>query len=561
MRLRGFILSIVTTLFLIAQATAEQRVALVIGNSGYETTGWALPNPANDARLMKTALETVGFRVALHIDADEDEMEQAFVDHGKRLKAAGNNAVGLIYFAGHGVQSDGYNYLLPIDVNAQTEQDIWAQAPRLGQALQHVRVAGNSINFVILDACRNNPLPSANRSAGSGGLAPVARSRGLLVSYATEPGYTATDGAGSNSPYTAALAEIIRQDGLIAEQVFKRVADRVNQATSGAQTPFYNSGLIGADFCFGNCDGTPSAIVMAPPKIETISADGRDIGEAATLEELRQQNNARIDAMAASGVIAQVSYEDCDACPNMTIIPAGEFVMGSPEDEIGRFDNEGPQRTMKIDAFAASTYEITFGDYNACRADGGCTGHDPNTDLRDPMWGLEDWPVVSVNYQDAMAYVDWLNSKVDGMPYRLLSEAEWEYAARAGTDTPFHTGNTIQGTQANYNGSRAYRPGERTTGRYLRKPTTVGSYEPNEFGLYDMHGNVAEWTADCFYNSYVGLPKDGRILPESSPNCSRAVRGGSFEKVPGYVRSAFRGAEPGSRRDDAIGFRVAKDLN
>ncbi len=532
--------------------SAQDRVALVIGNSNYETTGWQLANPASDARLMKSALEDVGFKVALYIDADEDEMEDAFAAHGAALTQAGPDAVGVIYFAGHGVQSGGYNYLLPIDVKAQTEQDIWAQAPRLGQALQYVDAAANNVNFVILDACRNNPLPSSSRSAGSGGLAPVARSRGLLVSYSTEPGYTATDGAGNNSPYTAALAEIIRQDGLIAEQVFKRVADRVNIETGGAQTPFYNSGLIGADFCFGDCNGTAAPITATAPTLPVVFAGGRDLGDD-TAETSELPNITEDPAPVEEKV-----FKDCDTCPQMTIIPEGSFQMGSPENEERRFDNEGPIRTVEVASFAASTFEVTFGQYNACRADGFCQGVDPTEELRDPLWGMDDRPVIFVNYYDAMEFVDWLNTKVDGEPYRLLSEAEWEYAARAGSTTPFYTGETINSSQANYNGSRVYGDGEK--GPYLRTTIDVGSYESNAFGLYDMHGNVAEWIGDCWRGSYVGLPKDGRLIP-GDKNCSRPVRGGSFVKVPSYVRSAFRGGEPASRRQNQIGFRVAKTLD
>lgn len=231
----------------------ENKIALVVGNSQYEMPGWALNNPANDARLMADVLERVGFQVTVAIDLDEEEMEDAFAEHGARLSHAGADAIGVFYYAGHGVQSQGYNYLIPVDARAQTEQDVWRQAPRLGDALQYIRAAGNPVNFIILDACRNNPLPSAGRDL-SGGLAPVSRANGLLISYATEPGYTAADGDRSNSPFTEALAAVMPTEGLIAEQVFKRVADRVRLATNGAQNPFYNSGLTGADFCFSSCD-------------------------------------------------------------------------------------------------------------------------------------------------------------------------------------------------------------------------------------------------------------------------------------------------------------------
>jgi formylglycine-generating enzyme required for sulfatase activity len=551
------LVSVFLSLFLPVIAFAEARIALVIGNSKYETTGWALANPANDARLMKQSLEAVGFRVNLLVDATEDEMEDAFAAHGARLRAGGPDAVGLIYFAGHGIQSEGYNYLIPVDANARTEQDVWAQAPRLGQALQHVRSAGNGVNFVVLDACRNNPLPSSSRSAGSGGLAAVARSRGLLVSYSTEPGFTATDGAGVNSPYTAALAQVIQQDGLIAEQVFKRVADQVNQATGGAQTPFYNSGLIGEDFCFGDCAKSAPSIVSAAIRLP-IGGAGRELGEDG---EPIEEASGSTPVVAPVPAITDFSvFQDCDACPEMVVLPAGVFTMGSPSDEYRRFDNEGPQREVSVARFAAGKYEITFGEYAACRADGGCRDHDPTIDFRkDVLWMGARRPVMQVNAKDAEAYIDWLNSKVDGAPYRLLSEAEWEYAARAGTSTPFHTGEEITSGQANYNGQRSY-ANEPIGGGYLRMPVDVGSYAPNAFGLHDMHGNIAEWTADCFRNSYAGLPKDGSAMPGSA-NCSRPVRGGDYTKVPSYVRSAMRGAEPASRRDDRIGFRVAKALD
>ena len=123
---------VIFAIFIPIVAAAEARIALVIGNRMYEATGWALLNPERDARLMKEALEDVGFQVTLLLNATEDEMEDAFAGHGMRLRNGGADAIGLIYFAGHGVQSEGYNYLIPVDTNARTEQDLWAQAPRLG---------------------------------------------------------------------------------------------------------------------------------------------------------------------------------------------------------------------------------------------------------------------------------------------------------------------------------------------------------------------------------------------------------------------------------------------
>lgn len=239
-----------------SEAQDDPRIALVMGNSDYVQTGWSLANPGNDAQLIAATLEQIGFDVLMVLDADADEMHAAFRQHGDRLSAAGPDAVGLIYYAGHAVQSQGANYLIPIDARPQTEQDVW-RAPRLGDALQYVEASGNATNFIILDACRNNPLPSASRSAGGAGLAAPPNTEGLLIAFATAPGYTATDGQGTaNSPYTSALASALKEPGLAAELAFKKVADDVKSATGGAQNPFYNSGLTGANFCFAGCAQT-----------------------------------------------------------------------------------------------------------------------------------------------------------------------------------------------------------------------------------------------------------------------------------------------------------------
>jgi len=258
-----YLMAMIAACLVAGAASAQDRFALVIGNSAYQQVGWALTNPVSDARLISTALESIGFDVDLVLDADEDEMEDAFRRHGARLTAGGEDAVGVFYYAGHGVQSQGLNYLLPVDADARVEADIWAQAPRLGLAVQYMEAAGNRVNFIILDACRNNPLPSASRSAGRG-LAPATRARGMLIAYATAPGSTALDGTGANSPFTTALAAIIGQPGLSAEQLFRRVADRVETATGLVQQPWIESGLRGEDFCFAGCARDEVSAPVAP---------------------------------------------------------------------------------------------------------------------------------------------------------------------------------------------------------------------------------------------------------------------------------------------------------
>ena len=555
----------------LAESGNQPRYALIIGNSAYQQNGWQLANPARDARLMADTLGQVGFSVDLLIDGSEEQMEQAFAAHGARLKAAGPDAVGLIYYAGHGVQSQGLNYLVPVDANARSEQDIWRQAPRLGDALRYVEDAGNAVNFVILDACRDNPLPSATRSA-AGGLAEVKPARGLLISYSTAPGYVAYDGEGGNSTFALALAETLAQENLIAEQVFKRVADRVHQSTNGLQTPFYNSGLTGADFCFAGCSGAPAPQpqpVRTRPNIPAMGArgssravgeDGEAVDAASDVPAFTQVSTllrqAAFTAAAAGGDITERKFRDCTDCPEMVAIPAGSFLMGSPETETGRKSNEGPQWQVSVDTFAASATEISWAEINACIADDGCTGNGAAAETRSEQWEMGGLPVINITWKEAMDYIAWLNSKVQGEPYRLLSEAEWEYAARAGSTGPFHTGDTLTSTQANFNAIRRYNGSD--SGDWPRRPMPVGHYPPNGFGLHEMHGNVAEWTADCGVRSYLGRTGKAGVYDETGCR-SRAIRGGSWEKIPSYVRSAFRDAYPDTGRDDGIGFRVARD--
>jgi formylglycine-generating enzyme required for sulfatase activity len=240
---------------------------------------------------------------------------------------------------------------------------------------------------------------------------------------------------------------------------------------------------------------------------------------------------------------------DCAECPAMVLVPAGEFTMGSPPDEPDRFNDEGPQRAVKIAApFWVGKYEVTFGEWDACVAAGGCRTK-PND------WGRDNRPVVNLSWNDAKEYVGWLSQKT-GKTYRLLSEAEWEYAARAGTKTPFSLpapggSDDIAGKGlANCNGC----------GRASRKTAPAGSFKANEFGLYDTAGNVWEWVEDCWHDSYDGAPPHGSAWVNY--DCSmRVLRSGAWNVEPRYLRSAQRfgaagGGGGGGSRD--IGFRVAR---
>ena len=252
------------------------------------------------------------------------------------------------------------------------------------------------------------------------------------------------------------------------------------------------------------------------------------------------------------------SFRDCPNCPEMVTVPAGEFLMGSPESERGRNKDEGPQhKVVFAQPFAAGKFEVTFAEWDACAADGGCANKP-----WDEGWGHGRHPVINVSWHDAQEYTAWLSRKT-GKAYRLLTEAEWEYAARGTTKVtdpstpPFSTGATINYRQANYDANFTYGSGPQ--GLYRQKTLDVGSLPKNAFGLHDMHGNVWEWVQDCYKPSYEGAPDDGSAL--ISNDCSlHILRGGAWNYYPKLLRSAYRYATAPEVRLNNAGFRVARAL-
>jgi hypothetical protein len=224
-----------------------RRVALVIGNANYQIG--PLRNPGNDARAMNHALRQLGFQVILVTDANLRQMEAALDRFTEAIEQGG---VGVFYYAGHGIQSGGENYLIPVDANLRVEQDLRHKTLPLGLVLGRMQAADNGVNIVILDACRDNPLPRRWRS-GQRGLAEVRaeEARGIHIEFAAEPGNVAADGDGQNGTFTAALLRYIRTPHESVEQLFKRVRQRVSRETNERQTPTSTTSMIG-DFSFYN---------------------------------------------------------------------------------------------------------------------------------------------------------------------------------------------------------------------------------------------------------------------------------------------------------------------
>jgi formylglycine-generating enzyme required for sulfatase activity len=240
-------------------------------------------------------------------------------------------------------------------------------------------------------------------------------------------------------------------------------------------------------------------------------------------------------------------FRECaHGCPTMVVVPAGSFTMGSPENEEDRSDDEGPQHTVTIGKpFAAGKYDVTFAEWDACVDAGACPR------ASDSGWGRGDRPVINVSWGDAKLYVTWLK-RVTGKDYRLLTEAEWEYAARAGSTTAYWWGDEIGTGNANCDGCGSQWDGKQTS--------LVGSFKPNAFGLYDMHGNVWQWVEDGYHSGYKGAPNDGSAWIEDVDTSRRVVRGGSWVSLPRLLRAANRFGSNAGFRYFYLGFRLGRTL-
>ena len=263
--LGAFSAGLVLMLGLIAatSAHAEPRVALVIGNSNYQGDMPVLPNPERDAKLMARTLKELGFDVIDMENATQDQLKQAISDFGNRLAAAGRDATGLFFYAGHGIQVNGENYLIPIDAKLEKEADADLNAVKVSSVQSQMTFADNAVNVIVLDACRDNPLKGSSRGVKRG-LAEIDAVNGMFVAYSTSPGDTAADGDGANSPYTAALAQALKEPGLSIGDVFQEVRSKVLAETGNTQRPWDSSSLTGR-FYFKAGDATQTASLTPPP--------------------------------------------------------------------------------------------------------------------------------------------------------------------------------------------------------------------------------------------------------------------------------------------------------
>ncbi len=316
----------------------QRRIALVIGNGSYQNVA-ALKNPTNDATLLAATLRKLGFEVTVATDKSQREMKLLIREFGQQLRAGGS--VGLFYFAGHGVQARGHNYLIPVDADIQTEADLEDVAVDVHYVLNMMDDAQNALNIAILDACRNNPFARSFRSAQEG-LAQVKAPTGTLIAYATAPDSVAADGGGANSPYAEELTKQIQVSGVLVETMFRRVAEKVSSRSGGRQEPWYSANVKG-DFYFSN-GPTESRVGRSNPENSLTGSTG--ISEGAKEQGLWEA--------------VQDSNEPQDFRDYLLKYPRGAYAAAA-KIRLRRLENS----LAEPNSSAHSGYEVTFHDLDA----------------------------------------------------------------------------------------------------------------------------------------------------------------------------------------------------
>jgi formylglycine-generating enzyme required for sulfatase activity len=572
--------------FLVTAPAWGARVALVIGNANYPES--PLKNPVNDARAMSAKLKSLGFEVIAKEDLQMRQIGSTLNAFRSKIKP-GDEV--LFFYAGHGLQVKGVNYLPAVDAEIGSEDDVPQQSINVANLLELLDESKAGVKLIFLDACRNNPFSRGFRSTSTG-LSKVGNApSGTLISFATRPGSVAADGTGSNGLYTEQLLHYIATPNVQVELMLKEVARDVESHSQSKQEPWIE-GSIKGNFYFV-FTGPTTVNMPAPATVSVAKADpeeeawnaAKDSNSVAAVQlYLNRYKNGRYQTAAEilltklspaqqppnkPTVVAQPqieiytvgrSFRDCrdNSCPEMVVMPSGSFLMGSPENEQNRGRDEGPQHLATIAyRVAIGKYEVTFEEWDACSTAGACIQR-PG----DNGWGRGRQPVINVSWDDAQQYVHWLSNKT-GKQYRLPSETEWEYAARAGTNTPFFTGQRLTINQANFDPSFDWNTYYRRSGinqeLARQKPLAVGSFAPNAFGLYDMHGNVSEWVQDCYQPNYNDISKDGSAFDKATCNI-RVVRGGSWGSVEWVLRSAKRRDTAPDDKYYALGFRVARTV-
>ncbi|TCM85198.1 SUMF1/EgtB/PvdO family nonheme iron enzyme [Rhodovulum steppense] len=593
----------IVILFLAAlPGRAERRVALVVGNGAYAMAP-ALPNPGNDAEAVAAALERIGFEVERGLDLDGAAMRARIRDFGRQAEGAD---LALFFYAGHGIQMAGRNYLIPTDAALEREGDLDLYAMPLDLVIAEMERSAKT-NIVLLDACRDNPFETQlSRAMGQArstallgrGLAPVETAGGLFVGFATDPGRVAFDGAGRHSPFTEAVLDHVATAGLEINAMMTRVRADVFETTAGRQRPWSTSSLLREVYL------SPAA----PPPADDTAQDiamWQGLGEAAGEEALRAYLDAfphglfaevardRLGAIELAALLpergaltssdpplepapAPVAVDptrECEFCPTMVRVSGGATVLGSPDPQAPAAERPATPQTLA--PFLMAEHEVSVGLVRRYEAE---TGHtiprgcyvwtadgrmrmDRAAYWRAPGYDVTDAsPAACLNWEDAMRITAWLNEQAPGAGYRLPSEAEFEFALKAGGDGPYPWDGGAENACGHANAADA-------SSRFRWRNTACddgapdiamrGSFPQNAYGLFDLAGNLWEWTADCWNDSHRGAAADGSARTEGLCS-SRVLRGGSWDDPLANLRVTYRVGIPAAQRQANVGMRVVR---
>jgi formylglycine-generating enzyme required for sulfatase activity len=558
------------------QRTASARLALVIANADYANAiGSALPaSTLADADALATELRHSGFEVELKKNLGSQEMRSAIDAFTNKISP---DMSVLFYFSGFGAQVDRRSYLFPVNANPYKEEDVRKAGINVDSVLTEFHNKGAKVKILVLDAARRSPFERRFRPSAAG-LAAVNAPENSLALYSSVPGKV-IDRSNTNGVFVGELIKEIRRasnaasaSNKTAEDVFNQLKIGVYDATGGEQIPWVSSSLV-EEFYFSTQNVAPRPV--------------QDHTTSVTKTKTKPTENVPLSYQSELDLVEGDHFRECAGCPEMVVVPSGNYMMGAPNDELDRTENEVPRHRVTIpQRFAVGTLVVTRDEFEKFVKE---TEYDPG----DKCWTLEDnkaedktgrsfrnpgfdqdgtHPAVCVNWDDAKAYVAWLSNKT-GKLYRLPSESEWEYVARAGTTTPFWWGSSISTSDANYNGNTTY-GSDGSKGKYLKRTVPAETFKANPWGLYQVSGNAFEWVEDCWNDSYAHdePSNDGVRMAENwagrteselhAGGCSRHVRrGGAWNNSAKFLRSAFREWKPPNYRASNMGLRVARTLN
>lgn len=571
-----------------SDAKSEPRIALVIGNAAYKES--PLTNPVNDAQDVAAALQACGFEVLSGINRTQRQMKDLIRQFGQKLR---NGGVGVFYFAGHGVQVGGRNYLIPIGAEINSEADVEDGAVDANFVLGQMDDARNRLNIVILDACRNNPYARGFRSVSRGLAGIRSAPSGSLIAYATAADDVANDGGGRNGLFTGELLTQLKTPGLTLEQVFRLTRTSVKNKSGGRQVPYEYSSVEGEDFYFIAPKAAPPIISPEQQAWERVKQrrtpdavrgflivypDSPFEKEARTLLAELEKNEKPVVTSNPPAVSAPTALTPMIPLPrgvNPNALSVHRFTTASVDakGKVTKFDGTPTQQytedlgngvRLEMVAIKGGTFErekvpVTVSDFWIGKFEltqaqwRAVMGTNPSQFKGDNL------PVEKVSWEEAKKFCGELNKRLglkEDEGYLLPTEAEWDYAARAGSKTEFAFGDTISPEIVNYAGN--FPTGGAPKGLYREKTVDVRSLgAANGWGLFDMHGNVWGWCEDW----YGGYPASATTDPKGASSGSyRVLRGGSWDSLAVSCWSAYRGNGSPGIRGGHLGFRLARTL-